>query len=188
MADAYGEIEDAAVRKITGSVDRVGTLIKEYRNDAMPKIAVTVDLLTTGIDVPSIVNLVFLRRVNSRILYEQMLGRATRQCPDIGKETFRIFDAVDLYAKLQNLTEMKPVVVNPTITLEQLFDEFAQVTEDDHRAEIRDQILVNGDTADYRTNPRSIVMEQRRVTAADRLALRIAPGGGAAVRFVSLGR
>jgi type I restriction enzyme, R subunit len=142
MADYYGEIEDAAVRKITGSVDRVGALIKEYRNDAMPKIAVTVDLLTTGIDVPSITNLVFLRRVNSRILYEQMLGRATRQCPEIGKETFRIFDAVDLYAKLQNLTEMKPVVVNPTITLEQLFDEFTQVTEENHRAEIRDQILV----------------------------------------------
>ncbi len=65
-----------------------------------PKIAVTVDLLTTGIDVPRIENLVFLRRVNSRILYEQMLGRATRQCPEIGKETFRIFDAVDLYPHL----------------------------------------------------------------------------------------
>lgn len=86
----YGEIEDAAVRKITGSVDRVGDLIRSFRNDAFPKIAVTVDLLTTGIDVPSIENLVFLRRVNSRILYEQMLGRATRQCPEIGKETFRI--------------------------------------------------------------------------------------------------
>ena len=47
--------------------------------------AVTVDLLTTGIDVPSITNLVFLRRVQSRILYDQMLGRATRLCPDIGK-------------------------------------------------------------------------------------------------------
>ena len=52
----------------------------------------------------SITNLVFLRRVNSRILYEQMLGRATRQCPEIGKETFRIFDAVDLYPHLQTLT------------------------------------------------------------------------------------
>ncbi|RAQ42887.1 type I restriction-modification system endonuclease [Arthrospira sp. O9.13F] len=142
MADYYGEIEDAAVRKITGSVDKVGDLIRSYRNDAMPQIAVTVDLLTTGIDVPKITNLVFLRRVNSRILYEQMLGRATRQCPEIDKETFRIFDAVDLYAKLQTLTEMKPVVVNPAISLEQLFDEFAQVTEADHRAVIRDQILV----------------------------------------------
>ncbi|MBW4552617.1 MAG: type I restriction-modification system endonuclease [Aphanocapsa sp. GSE-SYN-MK-11-07L] len=142
MADYYGEIEDAAVRKITGSVDKVGELIRSYRNDAMPKIAVTVDLLTTGIDVPSITNLVFLRRVNSRILYEQMLGRATRPCDQIGKQTFRIFDAVDLYANLQALTQMKPVVVNPTITLEQLFDQFVQVTEHDHQAEIRDQILV----------------------------------------------
>ena len=142
MEKRYGEIEADAVKKITGSVDKVGDRIRSYRNDAMPKIAVTVDLLTTGIDVPSIINLVFLRRVNSRILYEQMIGRATRQCNEIGKETFRIFDAVDLYAKLQTLTEMKPVVVNPTITLEQLFDEFAQVTEADHRAEIRDQILV----------------------------------------------
>ena len=142
MEKRYGEIEADAVKKITGSVDKVGDRIRSYRNDAMPKIAVTVDLLTTGIDVPSIINLVFLRRVNSRILYEQMIGRATRQCPEIGKETFRIFDAVDLYAKLQTLTEMKPIVVNPTITLEQLFDEFAQVTEADHRAEIRDQILV----------------------------------------------
>jgi type I restriction enzyme R subunit len=142
MEKRYGEIEADAVKKITGSVDKVGNQIRSFRNDALPKIAVTVDLLTTGIDVPSITNLVFLRRVNSLILYEQMLGRATRQCPEIGKETFRIFDAVDLYAKLQKLTEMKPVVVNPTITLEQLFDEFTQVTEADHQAEIRDQIVV----------------------------------------------
>lgn len=142
MADYYGEIEDAAVRKITGKVDQVGALIRSYRNDALPKIAVTVDLLTTGIDVPSIVNLVFLRRVNSRILYEQMLGRATRRCDEIGKEVFRIFDAVDLYANVQNLTDMKPVVVNPKITLEQLFAELAQVTATEHQAVIRDQILV----------------------------------------------
>ena len=138
----YGEIEDGAVRKITGSVDKVGGLIRCYRNDAMPKIAVTVDLLTTGIDVPSITNLVFLRRVNSRILYEQMLGRATRQCPDIGKETFRIFDAVDLYPHLQNLTEMRPVVVNPSISLEQLFEELAQVEAEVQRQAVLDQIVV----------------------------------------------
>ncbi|MEW8030271.1 MAG: type I restriction-modification system endonuclease [Candidatus Thiodiazotropha sp.] len=142
FAERYGEIEDAAIRKVTGSVDKVGKLIRSYRNDAVPKIAVTVDLLTTGIDVPKITNLVFLRRVNSRILYEQMLGRATRRCDEIGKETFRIFDAVDLYPHLQDLTEMKPVVVNPSISLEQLFEEFAKVEEEAHREEIRDQILV----------------------------------------------
>ena len=75
----------------------VSDLIREYKNDADPRIAVTVDLLTTGIDVPAITNLVFLRRVNSRILYDQMIGRATRLCPEIGKEVFQIYDAVDLY-------------------------------------------------------------------------------------------
>jgi type I restriction enzyme R subunit len=142
FADAYGDVEDAAIKKITGSVDRPGSQILSFRNDALPKIAVTVDLLTTGIDVPTIENLVFLRRVNSRILYEQMLGRATRQCPEIGKETFRIFDAVDLYPHLQNLTEMKPVVVNPDISLEQLFEEFARLEDEKHREAVREQILV----------------------------------------------
>jgi type I restriction enzyme, R subunit len=139
---AYGEIEDAAVRKITGSVDRVQELIRSFRNDQLPKVAVTVDLLTTGIDVPSITNLVFLRRVNSRILYEQMLGRATRQCPDIGKDAFRIFDAVDLYPHLQSLTEMRPVVVDPAITLSQLFDELVRAQEKELRDSVRDQIIV----------------------------------------------
>jgi len=140
--DAYGEIDDAAVKKITGSVDKVQNLIRSYRNDANPKIVVTVDLLTTGVDVPSITNLVFLRRVNSRILYEQMIGRATRLCPEIGKEVFRIFDAVDLYPHLQNLTSMKPVVVNPSISFEQLVNELAQAETEAQRDAIRDQLVV----------------------------------------------
>ena len=142
FAKAFGEIDDAAVRKITGSVDRVRDLILAYRNDPLPKIAVTVDLLTTGIDVPSITNLVFMRRVNSRILYEQMLGRATRRCDDIGKETFRIFDAVDLYKSLAPLTTMKPVVVDPAITFSQLFQEIQKVSESAHRDAIVEQIIV----------------------------------------------
>jgi type I restriction enzyme R subunit len=142
FARHYGDIDDAAVAKITGSVDDPGKLIRRFRNDALPTVAVTVDLLTTGIDVPKIVNLAFIRRVNSRILYEQMLGRATRLCPEIGKETFRIFDAVGIYDALQPLTAMKPVVVNPKVTMTQLLEEFARVTNSAHRALLRDQILV----------------------------------------------
>ena len=47
-------------------------------------------------------------------------------------------------------------------------------------------LTVLHDDADYRTNPRSIVIEQRIVTSTDRMAMRIAAGGGAAVRFVAL--
>ncbi|MFZ2171081.1 MAG: type I restriction-modification system endonuclease [Methylococcaceae bacterium] len=118
--DDYNE---AAVRKITGQSDKVKRLIRQYKNERYPNIAVTVDLLTTGIDVPPICNLVFLRRVRSRILFEQMLGRATRRCDEIGKTVFRIYDPVDIYATLQDVSSMKPLVKDPNVTLEQLLQE-----------------------------------------------------------------
>lgn len=140
FAAQYGEIDNDAICKITGSVDRPKKLIRSYRNDTNPRIAVTVDLLTTGVDIPSIVNLVFLRRVNSRILYDQMIGRATRLCPEIDKGAFRIFDAVDLYSNLQRLTDMRPVVVNPSISFDQLVQEL--IAGEGASGEVRDQLAV----------------------------------------------
>jgi len=120
----YGEAyNQAAIEKITGASDKVDQLIRRYKNERLPNIAITVDLLTTGIDVPAICNLVFMRRVRSRILYEQMIGRATRRCDDIGKTVFRIYDPVDLYAALQPVNTMQPLVKNPNVTLEQLIGE-----------------------------------------------------------------
>jgi type I restriction enzyme R subunit len=130
LAKAFSDIHgdawiDGAIVKITGKADKVDTLIKRYKNERYPNIAITVDLLTTGIDVPSICHLVFLRRVRSRILYEQMIGRATRRCDDIGKTVFHIYDPVDLYRTLQNVNTMQPLVKDPNIPLEQLLDELA---------------------------------------------------------------
>jgi hypothetical protein len=48
-------------------------------------------------------------------------------------DNYGVFDAVDLYPHLQNLTEMRPVVVNPSISLEQLFEEFTRVEQEEHR-------------------------------------------------------
>ncbi|TYL46582.1 type I restriction-modification system endonuclease [Marinomonas sp. IMCC 4694] len=122
--DLYnGEYNQAAVAKITGQSDKVDQLIRQYKNERYPNIAITVDLLTTGIDVPTICNLVFMRRVKSRILYEQMIGRATRRCDEIGKTVFRIYDPVDIYAALADVNTMKPLVRDPNITLEQLVGE-----------------------------------------------------------------
>lgn len=140
LAAHYGEIEDDAVVKITGAADKPLAKIRLYKNERLPSIAVTVDLLTTGIDVPEIVNLVFIRRVRSRILYEQMMGRATRLCPDIGKERFRIFDAVDLYSAIEPFTTMRPVA-SPFIPFAQLVQELTTVADEAARQEIFDQLL-----------------------------------------------
>lgn len=138
----YGPQPHDLVEKITGSVDKPLDRIKAFKNDPRPKYVVTVDLLSTGIDVPAITNLVFVRRVNSRILYDQMIGRATRRCDEIGKEYFRIFDAVDIYANLQDVTDMRPVVVDPGLSFATLAGDIARATTDEDRAFVRDQIVV----------------------------------------------
>jgi type I restriction enzyme, R subunit len=137
----YGDVEDDAVVKITGASDKPLELIRRYKNEILPNVAVTVDLLTTGIDAPEICNIVFLRRVNSRILFDQMLGRATRLCEDIEKSTFRVFDAVRLYEAIGDMTAMRPVVVDPSISFKQLVRELAGVQKDDERRLVLDQFL-----------------------------------------------
>jgi type I restriction enzyme, R subunit len=181
FADLYGAVDDDAVIKITGTADKPLQLIRRYKNERYPNIAVTVDLLTTGIDVPEICNLVFLRRINSRILYDQMLGRATRLCPEIGKETFRVFDAVQLYDALEKVTAMKPVVVNPQISFGQLAAEMQTVDSDEARALVRDQFvaklqrkkhhLSEGSLADFETvagmPPDDFIRELRQMSLAN---------------------
>lgn len=142
LSEEYGQQPHDLVEKITGSVDKPLDRIKAYKNDPRPKYVVTVDLLTTGIDVPAITNLVFVRRVNSRILYDQMIGRATRRCDEIGKEYFRIFDAVDIYANLQEVTDMRPVVVDPGLTFGKLVADLERAENNTDRAFVRDQIVV----------------------------------------------
>ncbi len=95
--DIFGR-GDSFVQKITGSptVDRPLQKIREFRNRPQPAIVVTVDMLSTGVDIPDLEYIVFLRSVKSRILFEQMLGRGTRkgeQYPD--KSHFVVFDCFD---------------------------------------------------------------------------------------------
>ena len=74
------------------------SLIDDFsQKDKTPHIAISVDMLDTGIDVPEVVNLVFFKPVYSKIKFWQMIGRGTRLCPDLygpdqNKQDFRIFD------------------------------------------------------------------------------------------------
>lgn len=118
-------VDNEAIVKITGSIGggnpkKVLEAIKKFKNERMPNIVVTVDLLTTGIDVPEITTLVFMRRVKSRILFEQMIGRATRLCSRIGKTHFEIYDPIGVYESLEPVNTMKPVVANPATSFDDL--------------------------------------------------------------------
>lgn len=131
-------VDNDAIMKITGSVGggnkkKVQEAIKRFKNERFPSIAVTVDLLTTGIDVPEITTLVFMRRVKSRILFEQMMGRATRLCPEIHKTHFEIYDPVGVYDSLEAVNTMKPVVANPSTTFTQLLDGLEVLNEDEEK-------------------------------------------------------
>ncbi len=129
LKEIYAEtgVDNEAIMKITGSVGggnkkKIREAIKRFKNERFPSIVVTVDLLTTGIDVPEITTLVFMRRVKSRILFEQMMGRATRLCPEIHKTHFEIYDPVGVYDSLEAVNTMKPVVVNPAVTFTELLE------------------------------------------------------------------
>ena len=148
LKDYYSEqgISEEAVMKITGSIEngnpvKIKEAIRRFKNETFPNIVVTVDLLTTGIDVEEIVNLVFLRRIRSRILFEQMLGRATRLCPGIGKTHFEIYDAVGVYHALDPVSTMKPVVVNPKESFEDLIDGIDNLESDKARENQIDIII-----------------------------------------------
>ena len=140
--EPYG-ISNDAIMKITGKTaggnkKKILQVIKKFKNDQYPNIAVTVDLLTTGIDVPSICNLVFMRKINSRILFEQMMGRATRLCPEIGKTHFNIFDAARVYEDMDDTSSMKSVSISKTMA--ELLEDLFRPT-DASKQPIKDRIL-----------------------------------------------
>jgi type I restriction enzyme R subunit len=112
--DVFGRGE-AFVGKITGRVDRPLQKIREFRNRPNPKLVVSVDMLTTGVDIPDLEYIVLLRPVKSRILFEQMLGRGTRRSTDLlpPKTNFVVFDCfngtlIEYFRKTTGMTVDSP--------------------------------------------------------------------------------
>lgn len=94
----YPEYRGEFARVIDNAVNYAEDLIDRFSDkNQMPQIAVSVDMLDTGIDIPEILNLVFFKKVFSKSKFWQMIGRGTRLCkdlfgPDHDKECFYIFD------------------------------------------------------------------------------------------------
>ncbi len=98
--EMYPQHPDLA-QVITYKSEYKGTRVKNFKKQNLPRIAISVDMLETGVNVPEVVNLVFMRPVHSRIKLEQMIGRGTRshaachypeRLPDGRKEKFLVID------------------------------------------------------------------------------------------------
>lgn len=94
----YPHFKGGFTRRVTYQISYVQSLIDDFstKNKA-PHIAVSVDMLDTGIDIPEVVNLVFFKIVRSKTKFWQMVGRGTRLCPDLfepgeDKKFFYLFD------------------------------------------------------------------------------------------------
>jgi len=85
-------------RVITHGTPYAQSLIDDFSTkDKAPHMAISVDMLDTGIDIPEVVNLVFFKMVRSKSKFWQMIGRGTRLCPDLygpgkDKQDFLVFD------------------------------------------------------------------------------------------------
>ncbi len=102
--DTHAAFMAQQLRRLSGDNDYAARITRAERNShqlernfavvgqSKPRIAVTVDLLTTGYDALDVKNIVFVRPLRSAILYKQMKGRGTRLCEDINKRYFTIFD------------------------------------------------------------------------------------------------
>lgn len=93
----YPHLRGDFCQVITHSIERADNLVELFGETPRPRIAISVDMLDTGVDVPEVVNLVFFKRVLSKTKFWQMIGRGTRLCPDLfgdrlDKKDFAIFD------------------------------------------------------------------------------------------------
>ena len=94
----YPEYKGKFTQAVCHDIKFVDDVIDNFKDKVLyPQIAVSVDMLDTGIDVPEILNLVFFKKIRSKAKFWQMIGRGTRLCkdlfgPGIDKERFMIFD------------------------------------------------------------------------------------------------
>ncbi len=87
-------VPDYAVRIVSEEGQTGKALLEKFQNTELklPAIATTVDLLTTGVDAPSVRNIVFMKPVSSIVSFKQIVGRGSRLCPDTDKYWFRVID------------------------------------------------------------------------------------------------
>ena len=128
IVDRFGALypklaRNGFIKVVVHSEDYSRNIIQDFKRKPMPVITVSVDMMDTGVDVPEVVNLVFFKKVRSRIKFWQMIGRGTRLCEGldcvdgingeyVGKKRFYIFDYCgnfEFFREQKNDANEKPV-------------------------------------------------------------------------------
>ena len=152
----YPEYSGKFLRVIDNYETKAQDLLEKFTNpreDEDPQIAVSVDMMDTGVDAPRVVNLVFFKMVKSSSKYWQMIGRGTRLCPDLfapgeDKKEFVIFDYCQNFEFFEEHPDgittknMKPLlqqIFEAKLKVSQLVSDLSDKT--DAEKEVRDQYL-----------------------------------------------
>lgn len=123
--------------KVSGESPR--DLIRQFRSDPQPRIAVTVDMIATGTDIKAVEVVMFLRDVKSELYFEQMKGRGCRTIPDgdlkqvtgdaSAKDRFVLIDAVGVTETVKNVSQ--PLERKKTVSFDKLLDQIAMGSRDE---------------------------------------------------------
>jgi len=92
LNELHPDLKGQYAEVITSDIPNADDLIRKFKYETYPMVAVSVGMLDTGFDCREVIHLVMCRRVRSPILYQQMRGRGTRTCPRIDKQKFVIYD------------------------------------------------------------------------------------------------
>lgn len=156
--ELYPEHKGGFTRPVYTDINYIESVIDDFSTvEKYPQIAVSVDMLDTGIDIPELVNLVFFKKVRSKAKFWQMIGRGTRLCEDLfgigmNKDGFMIFDYCSNFEYFRENKMGKEAKLNKSLT-ENLFNikvdiikelqrlEYQDDEHIDHRAQLIDELL-----------------------------------------------
>jgi len=154
--DFYPEYKGKLARVISSEDSRAKELIRDFKKESFPRIAISVGMLDTGVDIPEVCNLVFAKPVFSKIRFWQMIGRGTRHgsicthkdwLPNGTKDEFLIFDFWNtfeyfkMHPKGKESSPTKAITTRIFMNRLQLYDAFIE-RNDTQNAELMKQKIM----------------------------------------------
>ena len=161
--DMYPEYKGELVRVITHEDRRKKDLIKAFKKESLPRIAISVGILDTGVDIPEICNLVFMRPIKSAVRFWQMIGRGTRHgsicnnrewLPAGQKNSFLIFDFFknfeyfDLHPVGQTANRTEAITVKIFLNRLKIYQKLQEKEDTENLEVIKNKIINDIDSLD----------------------------------------